>query len=83
LQVDKPESDDVVEVASQAFLYLSINQGGNWNEVVDVLTAIISFLKKETDIMPRIERLQALKEILQQRPVLETEVRNWFDQVYR
>ncbi|KAL8814470.1 MAG: hypothetical protein Q9191_008547 [Dirinaria sp. TL-2023a] len=62
---DRPETADVVAMACEAFVYLSINEDGHWNGTVNVLTAI----KRQTAHASSSEDLRRLAALLRARPV--------------
>ncbi len=83
LELDAPETDHAASVACEAFLYMSLDNDSNWNENVDVLRAIITFLTEGTGRSPSKSQVSALWKLLQVRPVKDDQIRSWFDRVYR
>lgn len=80
---DHPETVDVVIMACEAFLYLSLNDEGNWNQTTNVLAAIKAYLDGETGREADAFDLTRLAKILMTKPVRRSEVEDWFEAVYR
>jgi hypothetical protein len=80
--LDRPEVEDVIAVACEAFLYLSLTSEETWNGVTGVLTAVVAFLKEETNQLPLASQAQELKSLLEATPVDSDAIREWFQKVY-
>jgi hypothetical protein len=72
LSFDHSNSSDIVTLACEAFMYLSITDQGHWNLDKDILTPILRFLKDYTERNVLERQLIELKELLMQKPVSKT-----------
>jgi hypothetical protein len=81
--LDHPQNLDAVALGHAAFVYLSFDENGNWNNATDVLVAIKAFLDTQTGYEADKANLLKLAALLKERPVRSQAVQDWFDQVYR
>jgi hypothetical protein len=82
VNTDRPETDDGVEMACAALLYLGTDDAGAWTGVEGVLIAVIAFLNARLQQLPTADQLRALKALLDASPVDAKAVARWFDAVY-
>lgn len=82
LNIDRPQTDDPVQLACEAFLYLTVNINDDWNGVVSVLTAVVAFLKQTTLLTPSTAQLRQLRDLLQKQPLDQPSVHEWFHLAY-
>lgn len=83
LNFDQPSSSDPVEMASEAFLYLSTDHDGNWKGIHEILIAVAAYLKDKTGKPPDPDAYKRLTTLLRSRPVNQDRIRNWFRKAYR
>ena len=83
LGLDHPDATEPAQVACEAFLYLSIDDEGNWNRIHGILLAVVAYLTDKTGKTPIRSEFTRLKTVLESRPVATEDVRNWFAKVYR
>ncbi|MDO8472295.1 MAG: hypothetical protein Q7T05_00590 [Dehalococcoidia bacterium] len=76
------QAGDALTIAKQAFCYLCKDKDDNWNGNLDVIGAIVGLLKSELSRLPTIPQLERLKQRLAHRPIVDTEIDEWFDTVY-
>jgi hypothetical protein len=79
---DHPDTEAPVEMACEAFLYLSLDGHGNWDGVHEVLIAVIDAMGQETSQTPSPGSLHRLKAILEECPVDADSVRDRFRSAY-
>ena len=79
---DHPDTSDAVTLAHATFVHLSIEESGSWNNDLDILTAILAFLKTETGYPYSQSQLQELATLLKEQPVRSKAVENWFEQTF-
>ena|SRR5438132_794267 len=85
LSNDRPETSDALVAATEAFIYLTIEDDGTWNGNKTVLTGVIAFLHHlhhRLGKMPTATALADLKKILESPPVDPQVLRQWFRQVF-
>jgi len=83
LTSDRPDTTDAVEMATNAFIYLSLEEDGSWNRQKAILSGIIAFLKTRVNKSPSPGDLLDLKSLLDRPPISNQAIRQWFDRVYR
>lgn len=79
---DHPKTDNPVELACKAFLYLSINQNGSWISDFNILSSILTYLDENTTNKANSSSISGLKALLEQHPVVAKTVEDWFQTVY-
>ncbi len=80
---DHPATTDAVTMAHAAFVYLSLNADGHWNQATDVLTAILAYLTEQTGYRSDETSLRKLAVLLQEKPVRSQPVQDWFVNIFR
>ena len=83
LRQDRPETDDPVEMACEAFVCLAMRDGGLARDPKPILAAVVAFLAQHTRIWPAADQLRELKAILDAEPCPPDEIRKWSRAVYR
>ena len=76
-----PQEADPVVIAFEALTYLFV-QDGNWTGNLDGLGAVLAFLREKTGLLPSAKQVASLKAILEQQPVQEAGLEEWFYTVY-
>lgn len=79
---DRPDTVEARSIAFEAFCYLSLDEAGNWNGVLEILQGVVGFLIDRTDIEPSPRDLQSLRAILAKRPINTSELEEWFYTVW-
>jgi hypothetical protein len=82
LSLDHPVATGAVEMAVEAFLYLSLDQEGNWNRIHEILVGIVGYLAEKTGKTPHGSEFKRLKALLEARPVVAGNIHKWFHKVY-
>lgn len=72
---------DLGSLADVAFIYLSVDEDGNWNGAQDVAKAVVLFATQTAGYAADIHDLRDLKEILTRRPIDRKALSGWFDAI--
>ena len=80
--LDHPKTTDPVQMASCAFVYLSIDDDGAWRQNQSVIQGTLSFLQRRRQASPSDEQLDDLYGALAFCPVEVNDVRAWFVEVF-
>lgn len=74
-------SADPLSLSFQAFKYLCCHDG-NWDGTAGVIRGVTGYLESVTGISVTEQSLVTLKGILEQKPVDDDALWNWFDESY-
>jgi len=80
--IDHPAETDAVALSAQALFYLCVDERGQWNGHLGVLSGLVAFLYAETGARPDARAMQALRRIVERAPVSRDAIDDWFDSVY-
>lgn len=80
--LDHPKTTDPVRLATEAFIYLSIDDQDNWRQNYSVIEGILSFLQSRRQASPTDEQLSDLVTALEFSPVTVNDIRAWFREVF-
>jgi len=83
ISFDRPDTDDPVKVAADAFLCAAIDSRQEYVCDSRIIESCIAFLETEIQKAPTVEALHTLKALLDAHPADPAAIRQWFADTYR